>query len=365
MGLMSPDLRVVLFGYGLAGRVFHSPLISATPGLRITGIVTADEERRAQALQDHPGIRLFATSEEALAKIDEFDLAVIAGANVTHFPLAMASVANGWSVVVDKPLAPSAERAQEILEAAEAAGVQVHPFQNRRWDSDFLTLRALVENEPIGTPHRFESRIERLRISPRGSWRESADPADLGGVLLDFGAHLVDQAIELLGPIVEVRAWARSVRYAGLAPDDMAITAFHENGAVSELIGSQAAAFGEPRYTLFATRGGVRVVGSDTQEAALRAGISANSADWGVEAADFTATVVTPNESEELISREVALVRGRWNEYYPSVRDSILGHGLPPVPVTDVVANMRVLDAAAQSARTGETARLSPPAAHE
>ena len=361
---MTTDLRVLLFGYGLAGRVFHSPLISSTPGLRIAGIVTANEERRAQALADHPGVRLFVTAEDALAEVSNVDLAVIAGANVTHFPLAMASIANGWSVVVDKPLAPTAALAHEILDAAALAGVQVHPFQNRRWDSDFLTLQALVESEPIGTPHRFESRIERLRISPRGSWRESADPADLGGVLLDFGAHLVDQAIELLGPIVEVRAWARSVRYAGLAPDDMAITAFHEGGAVSELIGSQAAAFGEPRYTLFATRGGVRIVGSDTQEAALRAGIRADSADWGIEAADFTATVITPDESDELISREVALAPGRWNEYYPAVRDSIRGTGIAPVPVSDVVSNMRVLDAAAESARTGETVRLNPAAGH-
>jgi predicted dehydrogenase len=361
---MTTDLRVLLFGYGLAGRVFHSPLISATPGLHISGIVTANEERRAQALANHPGVRLFSTAEEALAEVSEFDLAVIAGANVTHFPLAMASIANGWSVVVDKPLAPTAALAQEILDSAALAGVQVHPFQNRRWDSDFLTLQALVENEPIGTPHRFESRIERLRIAPRGSWRESADPADLGGVLLDFGAHLVDQAIELLGPITEVRAWARSVRYAGLAPDDMAITAFHESGAVSELIGSQAAAFGEPRYTLFATRGGVRIVGSDTQEAALRAGIRADSADWGIEATDFTATVITPDESEELISREVSLKPGRWNEYYSAVRDSIRGTGIAPVPVSDIVSNMRVLDAAADSARTGETVRLKPAAAH-
>lgn len=362
---MTSDLRVLLFGYGLAGRVFHSPLICATPGLRIAGIVTGNEERRSQALADHPEARLFSTSEEALADAAEFDLAVIAGANVTHHPLAMASIGHGWHVVVDKPLAPNAALAGEIAAAAEAAGVQVHPFQNRRWDSDFLTLQALVDSEPIGTPHRFESRIERLRIAPRGSWRESADPADLGGVLLDFGAHLVDQAIELLGPVVEVRAWARSVRYAGLAPDDMAITAFHESGAVSELIGSQAAAFGEPRYTLFATRGGIRISGSDTQEAALRAGVPADAPEWGLESTDFTATVVTPDDSEELSSREVALVRGRWNEYYPAVRDSILGTGLAPVPVSDVVANMRVLDAAAESARTGETFRLSPSAAHE
>lgn len=361
---MTTDLRVLLFGYGLAGRVFHSPLISSTPGLVINGIVTGNDERRAQALADHPEARIFATAEEALAEPDSFDLAVVAGANVTHFPLGMASIANGWSVVVDKPLAPNADRAQEILDAAERAGVQVHPFQNRRWDSDFLTLKHLADTEPIGEPHRFESRIERLRIAPRGSWRESADPADLGGVLLDFGAHLVDQAIELLGPIASVHAWARSVRYAGLAPDDMAITAFHVNGAISELIGSQAAAFGEPRYTLLATRGGVRITGSDTQEAALRAGIRADSADWGNESGDFTATVVTPDATEELVTREVPLLRGSWNTYYPAVRDSILGAGDPPVSGRDVVENMRVLDAAALSAATGEMVRLSSPAAH-
>lgn len=361
---MVNDLRVVLFGYGLAGRVFHTPLIAATPGMTITAVVTGHQERRAQARADHPDAVLYETSNEALADADDFDVAVIAGANITHAPLALASIANGWHVVIDKPMAPDAAAAQAIVDAAQAAGLQVHPFQNRRWDSDFLTLRALVACESIGTPHRFESRIERLRIAPRGSWRESADPAALGGVLLDFGAHLVDQAIELLGPITAVRAWARSVRFEGLAPDDMAITAFHESGAISELIGSQAAAFGQPRFTLLATRGGIRINGSDTQEDALRSGTSADSPGWGIEAADSTATVVTPDAQEQPSSREVALVRGEWNNYYPSIRDAILGISAAPVPAQDVVANMRVLDAAAHSARTGEIVELTPPAAH-
>lgn len=362
---MNQELRVILFGYGLAGRVFHAPLIAATPGMRIIGVVTGNSERREQARADHPDAVLYASADEALSHADAFDLAVIAGANITHLPLALESISNGWHVVIDKPMAPDAASAQSILDAAHSAGVQVHPFQNRRWDSDFLTLKALVASEAIGTPHRFESRIERLRISPRGSWRESADPAALGGVLLDFGAHLVDQAIELLGPITAVRAWARSVRFPDLAPDDMAITAFHESGAISELIGSQAAAFGEPRFTLLATRGGVRISGSDTQEDALRAGAAADSPDWGIESGILTATLVTPDAQEKPIAREVALLRGRWNDYYPAIRDSILTSAPAPVPGDDIVANLRVLDAAARSARTGECIALTPPAAHE
>ena len=362
---MSNELGVLLIGYGLAGRVFHAPLIRSTPGLALRAVVTADPERRSQAAADLPGVRLHATAEEAWAQLQDIQLVIIASANRTHVPLAIAAAQHGLHMVIDKPLAATAAQAQIVIDAAAAAGVQVHPFQNRRWDSDFLTLRALAAQGSLGRIHRFESRIERLRTVPKGNWRESGDPEDFGGVLLDFGAHLVDQAIALMGPVTTVTAHARSVRDPLAANDDMQMILTHADSSISVLVASQAAAFGDPRFILLGTTGGVRISESDSQEAALKSGLLPSSPNWGIEPSDVTAHVRTGETSGELIDEQIELVAGRWNIFYPGVLGSILDRAPAPVPCADVIADLRVLDAARESADSGEAVRLSPPAAHE
>jgi scyllo-inositol 2-dehydrogenase (NADP+) len=361
---MSNKQGVLLVGYGLAGRVFHAPLIRSTQGLSLRAVVTSDPQRRGQAAADLPGVRIHSTSEEAWRSLDDVDLVVIASANRTHVPLAIEAARRGLHMVIDKPIAATAAQAQLIVDAAATAGVQVHPFQNRRWDSDFLTLRAISEQGILGRIHRFESRIERLRTLPKGNWRESADPDDLGGVLLDFGAHLVDQALALMGPVTAVNGFERSVRDPHAANDDMQIVLTHADGALSILTASQQAAFGDPRFILLGTTGGVRIAESDSQESALKAGTLPSDPAWGVEPAGVVAQLRIGDTSGELIDSEIELVAGRWNDFYPAVLASILSGSPAPVASSDVLADLRVLDAAMQSAGTGETVHLSPPAAH-
>lgn len=362
---MSDECGVLLIGYGLAGRVFHAPFIRSTPGLALRAVVTGDPERRAQAESDNPGVRLHSTSDEAWKHLDDIDLVIIATANRTHVPLALEAARHGLHMVIDKPLAATAARAQIVVDAAASAGVQVHPFQNRRWDSDFLTLRALADRGSLGRLHRLESRIERLRTIPKGNWRESSDPEDFGGVLLDFGAHLVDQALALMGPVISVTAHARSVRDPHAANDDMQMILTHANSSISILVASQAAAFGEPRFILLGTTGGVRITESDSQEAALKAGALPSSPSWGIEPSEVTAHLRVGETNGELVDSQIELVAGRWTTFYPAVLDSILNGAPAPVSCADVIADLRVLDAARQSADTGTTVRLSPQAAHE
>lgn len=360
----SPAIRVLLFGYGLAGRVFHAPLITSVDGMSLDAIVTSDAEREATARAAVPGAAIIATSEAALEHADDFDLAIIAGANVTHLPLSLACLERGLHVVIDKPVAPDAESARRIADAAAVAGRQVFPFQNRRWDSDYLTLRAALASEPIGDVHRLESRIERMRPALKGGWRESTAPEAMGGVLLDFGAHLIDQAIEILGPVQAVHAVARSTRFPGTSDDDAQFTLRHVSGAVSYLVGSQAAAFGGPRFTALGTSGGIRIVGSDTQEDALKSGRRPADGDWGVEAADFFAEVRVMDALGAPVETRLPMQPGHWDAYYPAVASAILDQTPAPVPFADAIANMRVLDAAARSALTGEQVILDPPAEH-
>ncbi len=356
-------VRVVLLGYGLAGRVFHAPLIGATPGMEVTAVVTGNPQRQEQVRSDLPQAQILTTPEQAWQSGD-FDLAVVAGANITHVPHARAALERGMHVVVDKPLAPNATSAQELRDLAQAQDRQLHVFQNRRWDSDFLTLRAIVNSGQLGTPHRLESRFERLRPQLTGSWRESSEQADHGGVLLDFGAHLVDQAIALLGPVVTVTAQVRALRGSDIANDDALLLLGHSSGAVSYLSGSSVAAFGQPRFLLLGTRGGCRIDQPDSQEAQLRQGATPLDAGFGNEPPGSDAVLQYADAAGVLVDEIRPRAQGAWSTYYPAVRSAIRDAGPAPVPIVDVIANLRVLDAAAHSAHEASTIRLDPPAAH-
>ncbi len=205
--------RVGIIGYGMAGRVFHAPLVAATPGLEVAVVVTGDAARTAQARADHPGADVVPDAEALLGRPDPVDLVVVAAPNQAHLPLARRSLAAGMAVVVDKPLAASAGEGRWLVEEADRTGGLLTVFQNRRWDGDFLTVRRLVAAGRLGRVHRFESRFERWRPYVRtGSWREDPDPARAGGQLFDLGSHLIDQALVLIGPATSVYASGRPPR---------------------------------------------------------------------------------------------------------------------------------------------------------
>jgi predicted dehydrogenase len=348
--------RVVLLGYGLAGRVFHAPLIGAEPDLDLVAVVTSDPERQAQVRADLPGVEVLLSAEDAWAS--GADLAVVATANSAHVPQATAALNAGMHVVVDKPLAGTAREAQVLLDLAQAQDRQLHVFQNRRWDSEILTAQRAIRDGLVGTPHRLESRFERWRPTPKGGWREEGPADDLPGLLYDLGAHLVDQALHLLGPVDRVFASVRRVRPGSTADDDTQVFLQHVSGAVSILSVSAASAFTGPRLRLLGTGGGLWIDTLDTQEDALRSGHVPGDSDWGVEADD--AWVVTDTAAPRSLARE----RGDWPAYYRGVAASLRGEGAPPVNPRDVVENLRVIEAAHESGRSGAAVVLDPPAGH-
>lgn len=358
---MSADLDVLLVGYGLAGRVFHGPLIAATPGLSVAGVVTTHDERAAHARRDHPDATVHPDLESGLAR--GYNLVVIATANRTHVSSAEAALQAGAHVVVDKPIAGSAAEAQALADLADSVGRLLVPFQNRRWDSDFRTALNVAESGALGMIHRFESRIDRMRVVPKPGWRGSADPADLGGMLYDLGSHLVDQALLLMGPVVSVSASVRSVRPTDPTDDDVVLLLTHDSGAVSVLSASQVGAFAEPRMTLLGTHGGLRILQADTQEDVLRAGVIPDGA-WGREPDTHAAILRTYDSDSEASEHVVALRPGQWPSFYSQLESAIRGQGPVPVDIADVVADLRVLDAARASGATSTTIRLDPPAGH-
>lgn len=358
-GPSGTPLRVGLVGYGLAGSVFHAPLITATEGLVLDTVVTSNEERREQARAEFPGVRFAASPDELWQRADELDLIVIASPNKTHVPLARAALEAGLPVVVDKPVAGTAAEARELAALAEERGLLLSVFQNRRWDNDFLTLRALIADGELGEVQRFESRFERWRPQPKGGWRESGDPEEIGGLLYDLGSHVVDQALALFGPAVRVYAES-DVRRAGAAADDDTFVAItHANGVRSHLYVSATTAQLGPRFRVLGSRAGYVKYGLDPQEAALRAGARPEAEEpWGVEDERLWGRVGSGESPLTGGGTPVRTLPGDYPAYYAAVADALRGKGDNPVTALQAAAALDVLEAARRSAREGVTVTL-------
>jgi scyllo-inositol 2-dehydrogenase (NADP+) len=335
---------VALAGYGLAGAVFHAPLIAATPGLRLTSVVTRNSERAADVAERYPGTTVVASVDDALATRP--DVLVVATPNRAHAEVALAAIAAGAAVVVDKPLAVTARDARRVAGAANEAGVPLTVFQNRRWDGDFLTVQRLRADGALGDIWRFESRFERWRPEPKAGWREHADPAEGGGILLDLGPHLVDQALQLFGPPTRVRSEVRIRRPSANVDDDAFLALEHAGGAVSHLWMSATAASPGPRYRVLGSQAAYVKDGLDGQEEALREGGDPAAPDWGREPSEAWGRLQQGDEA-----RPVETEPGSYPRFYALLRDALVDGAPLPVDPADAVAALELLEAAAGSAR--------------
>src|SRR6478609_1256337 len=253
------------------------------------------------------------------------------------------------------PLILSAAEAADLVAHAERVGRTVVPYQNRRWDSDLLTIRRLLDEGALGRVHRFTSRFDRFR--PVKSGWHGASVAEGGGVLLDLGPHLVDQATHLFGPVVAVHADLQTVRTGAGAEDQVELHLTHESGVRCTLAAGLASAAPGPRFQVNGDRAGFVIDGFDIQEQQLKAGHSpASLADgWGVEPESawgrlYYGDLAAPVPSE----------RGAWDSYYPAVARAVQGLDDPPVAARDAIATARVLDAARESAAERTVVLLRP-----
>jgi predicted dehydrogenase len=352
------SLRVGVIGYGLAGAVFHAPLIASTPGMTVAAIATGNPDRQRQARRDHPAAAVYATVEELLGVSPTLDLVVVAAPNRAHVPLGLAALEAGLPVVVDKPLASSSAGAERLISAARNANKLLTVFQNRRWDNDFLTLHRLIATEALGRIVRLESRFERFRPAPKAdAWRERSDPEEAGGLLFDLGAHLIDQARVLFGPPISVYAEVDTRRLGAAVDDDTFVALRFAGGQVAHLWMSVIPRTVGPRFRLVGLQGVYEKTHLDPQEEALRTGARPGDDGWGREPRErwgrlFTEIGGMPSESL------VETVPGSYETYYVLLRDAVRSGGAPPVDPADSLATLRIIEAAQRSAREGTVVRL-------
>ncbi|MFF4903385.1 Gfo/Idh/MocA family oxidoreductase [Streptomyces sp. NPDC001260] len=356
-GTTASPRRVGLVGYGLAGSVFHAPLIAATEGLALDTVVTSNPQRQEQARAEHPGVRVAATPDELFERAAELDLIVVASPNRTHVPLATTALEAGLPVVVDKPVAGTAAEARELAALAEDRGLLLSVFQNRRWDNDFLTLQRLLAEGELGDVWRFESRFERWRPQPKGGWRESGDPAEIGGLLYDLGSHVVDQALTLFGPATQVHAESDVRRPGAEADDDTFIALTHASGVRSHLYVSATTAQLGPRFRVLGSKAGYVKYGLDPQEAALRDGERPGPG-WGREPESAWGTIGAGESPATGGGTPVPTLPGDYPAYYAAVTRALDDDDANPVTAVEAAAALDVLEAARRSARDGVVVKL-------
>lgn len=330
-----------MVGYGFGGRYFHAPFLAGAAECELLGVVTRSAERRSEVAARLPGVATFDSLEQLVAAGAE--AVTISTPASTHTELAQRALGLGLAVVCDKPFALDARSARETVLLSEELRLPLTVFQNRRWDSDFRTVQKALGDGVLGDAVRFESRFE--RFAP-----EAGPPASGGGTLLDFGSHLVDQALVLFGAARSVYAEMHTPDGGDGLDDDLFVAITHEGGVRSHLWGSWRQHAPGPRFRVTGTAASYVVLPPmEGQEAMLVAGRSpARESEWGVEPEESWGRVFRGEHVDVLPSE-----RGAWDLFYPAFAAAVRDEGPLPVDPWDAVATAEVLDAARESASTG------------
>jgi predicted dehydrogenase len=338
-------IRVGLIGYGFAGKTFHTPLIRSVPGLALTVIGSS---RPAVVQADIPDV-IVCSGAEVMRRPD-VDLVVIASPNESHFPLAAAALRSGKDVVVDKPFTVSLAEARSLVEIAQRHKRLLSVFHNRRWDSEVLATKAILQAGVLGEVSHYECHMDRFRPVVRQRWRENPGPG--AGLWFDLGPHLIDQALHLFGLPHSVNASFGILR-AGGQTDDWAHVQLNYDRLRIILHASLLVSGGCPRSVLHGTRASWVKYGADMQERQLMAGMLPGDADFGYDSDPGILYQGTTGERTELPSP-----RGNQRMYYVGIRDAILGKQAPPITAKDAVAVMAILETSFQSGTRGQVLPL-------
>jgi len=342
-------INVGLIGFGLAGRSFHAPVISAVPGMRLAAILQRQGDEAASA---YPQAKIVRSLDELLA-IPDLQLIVIATPNNTHAPFARAALAAGRNVVVDKPFTTSYQEAVDLVKFAEKFGKLLTVYQNRRYDGDFQAIRQLVAEGALGRIVRFETNYDRFRPNLKpNAWREKPEPG--AGILFDIGPHLIDQAMILFGKPEAITADVRIEREGGLADDGFDIM-FHYPKCMRAVLSSNIlAAVSRPRFLLFGTKGAFLKQTVDPQENNLRFGKIPKEGPWGAEPEENWG-LLTLSDGTNTTQRRIPSGTGDYRDYYANVRDVIEGKAQPFVPLPYALNVMNALELCRESSDARRT----------
>ena len=342
--MSSRILNVGLIGFGLSGRYFHAPFLSSNPRFKIKTVV---ERTKNEAQEFDPSIENARSVDELLSD-PSIDLVFICTPNDTHFAYAMDALENGKHVIIEKPFANTEQEARQLTELAKEKGLILTAYQNRRWDSDFLTIKKLLGEGTLGNIVEFESHYDRYRPVPvANTWKEKEVPG--GGNLYNLGPHLIDQALVLFGPPLTVFADIRTLRPGSEIDDYFYIQLGYADKSVI-LKSSMLVFHNQLRYVLHGTKGSFIKGGLDVQEETLRQYLLPTSEPWGYEPEDRWGQLYTQEVSQVVESEP-----GNYMPLYDNLYDAIVNGEELAVKPEEILRTARVIDLAFQSSKEKRT----------
>lgn len=343
-------INVGVVGYGYAGKCFHCYLSRLADGLNLYAVSSRDPIRRAAAQKDY-GVKTYASLDEMLDD-NKVDLIIIATPHNTHAELSIKAMNAKKHLVTDKVMCLNTKEADDMIEASKKNNVLLSVFHNRRWDWDYLTVKKVIEEGLIGEPFLFESAI--FGYGPPRGWR--GKKAESGGLLYDWGAHLIDQAVQLLGSKVK-SVYCQIVDKSHWKNIDIGnyvklLISCHDETLFQVEVSNLARA-DRPRWYILGSLGSFVKYGRDPQEAPMVQG----NIDTATELLEHRPRIRT--EVKDLASEFIIdSVRGSWKSYYQNISDALNKGAELAVKPEDVRKDMVLIDAAMKSAESGEVVEL-------
>lgn len=342
MILFMKNIDVALAGFGSGARFFNAPIISSVEGFKIKKILTSTPSNIQAAKVDFPEAIVVKDYSEILED-PSIDLVVIATPNHLHKEQTAKALKAGKHVVVEKPLTPSVQEAEELITLAKSRNKILTVNHNRRWASDFLTIKKILEERRLGRIVEYEARFDRFRKELKNNWKQQKENPG-NGLFYDLGSHLIDQAILLFGPPKEIFANLQIQRENALVVDSFELLLFYSQLKVTLKAGMLIKENG-PTYSISGTEGTFLKYGADVQEEALKRGEKPkDDVDWGREPELIWGKL---NTIQGLATVESE--RGNYKRIYQNLYQAILGKEDLEVTAEEAKTVIEVIEVALQS----------------
>ncbi|KAI9710816.1 MAG: hypothetical protein M1812_007364 [Candelaria pacifica] len=355
--MTSKTYNVGIIGYGLSAKIFHLPFILALPSdFNFYAVVQRNPQPDNDAEKDHPNIKSYRSSEE-LVNDEKIDVVVVTTGPETHYKLTALALKAGKHVVVEKPFTPTSKEADELVALAKEHNRLLTVYQNRRWDSDFLTLSHLIKNESLGRIVEFETHFDRHRPEiPPATWKTTTGPT--GGAVYDLGTHLIDQVVVTFGLPKRITGFVGAQRQGdtGGYEDSCTVLMHYEDGLLATVkAGVVSPEVNQLRYWVKGEKGSFKKFHLDCQEDQLKEGLRPGDKDYGIEPDDHHGILSTSQTGK--ITQEIypTVKPPTYVEYYRQFAKALSGEGEVPVKGEDASAVIRLIELARESSKIGRT----------
>ena len=347
---MDKIINVGIAGFGMSGQIFQAPFLDADDRFCIRKVY---ERTTNISSHQYPYVEVVRSFEDLLS--DDIDLVIISTPNALHFSMAKEAMEAGKAVIVEKPAAATAQEVERLMQTAEANGVLLSVYQNRRLDGDFLTVKKIVESGELGRIKDYECRYDRFECGRCSKEWKAAGGSGIG-VLYDLGVHIIDQAVTLFGMPKEVYADLRREREESGSDDNFQVILYYPDKKVvlssSELVLEKG-----PHYALHGTEGSFVKYGMDSQEDALIAGIRPRTPGFGEDGEEMYGILHTSKNGVES-RKKIPTEKGFYGAYYDNIYEVMTQGGelfVKPSQARDVLG---ILEAAIRS--NNEKRRVTP-----